>query len=355
MKLITIIQGIRVSPLIRLVFRHGITPLPLYLARFLVLFQGALISSLFALVERAKFRRKIRRFKPVKDPLFIIGHWRTGSTFLHQLLNLDPSFAAPTLVQTVIPDHFLFSTKYYRPILRKATSSSRPMDNVALGPDEPQEEEFALLRMGSASPLEHLIFPSRTTYFLSDYDQYIPHGKDKEKWERNLRNFYCKLTFSSGKRIVSKNPCHTMRIRLLAEMFPDAKFIHIVRDPLKVIPSTARMWDIVARESGLKKGWITPGLNEVALVLRQFLRHVEEEKKLLDKGSHAEVRFEDLEDNPLQTLKRLYEQLGLDFSPGFEKAVVTFLEGIGNYEKNTYTLSSQQRSQIMDLMNNRVH
>jgi len=241
MNVFTIILGTRFSVLMKLILRNGISLYPKYIARFLLLLVNSLITSSLILAEKKNYGRKTRDTAINLPPIFIIGHWRTGSTLLHQLISLDPQFTAPTLIQTVIPDHLLFSTKYYVPILEKASPKSRPMDNVPLSPAEPQEEEFALIRMGSVSPVEKLIFPGGKGYFLDGYDQYVPGGKKLESWKKNLLTFYKKITLQTGKQIISKNPYHTMRIELLAEMFPGAKFIHISRNPMIVVPSTIRM------------------------------------------------------------------------------------------------------------------
>jgi len=353
LKVITIIQGIRVPPLIKLVLRNGITPMPVYLLRFFVLLEGAVISSVFTMVERLKYHKQLKKVHFPAPPVFIIGHWRTGSTFLHQLLSLDPALTAPNLLQTVIPDHFLTSSKYYASILNKLTPAKRPMDNVALGPFEPQEEEFALIRMGSLSPLEKLLFPAGTKYFLEGYPHYVPTGRQGKIWEKNLLCFYRKLTFLTGKRIVSKNPCHTMRVDLLARMFPGSRFIHIVRDPMVVVPSTIRMWDIVAADNKLKRNWVSPGIEATAKVLDQFLEQVDREKHHLEAGQFSEVRFEILETDPMGALKKIYRELGLDFSPEFETALVHFLSGLKAYQKNRYEFSQENRETIQRVMKKR--
>jgi len=347
MKIFTILQGIRLLPLMKLICRNGISPLPIYMIRFLMLFQGSLISSLLTLAENYNYARKIRETDISKPPVFIIGHWRTGSTYLHQLFNLDPGFTTPNMVQTVIPDHFLFSTRYYVPILNRVLPKKRPMDNVALSPFEPQEEEFALVRMGSESPIVKLIFPSKNRYFLEGYDQYIPRGKKLETWKKNLVTFYTKLTISKGKQIVSKNPFHTMRLTLLAAMFPGAKFIHITRDPLIVVPSTIHMWNIVAEDNKLKRGWKKPTTGEVASVLGSYLEYVSEESKKLEQKQFSEVRFEDLEKNPLAELKRIYKELDLPFTDSFVSEVRQFISENRNYRKNSYQLTEEDKEIIM--------
>lgn len=342
MKIFTIILGARFTVLMKLVFRNGITPLPIYMIRFLMLLQGSLFTSLLIVAERIKFGRKTRETRLLKPPVFIVGHWRTGSTFLHQLLNLDPQFTTPTMVQTVIPDHFLFSTKYYVPILNRAMPKKRPMDNVALTPFEPQEEEFALLRMGSVSPVEMLLFPSKKHYFLKGYNEYIPEGRKLRIWKRNLLTLFRKITLETDRQIVSKNPFHTLRIALLAEMFPGARFIHIHRDPMVVVPSTIRMWNIVAGENCLKRGWKKPTIEETASVLRTFLDHVAEKSEALPHGTFTEVAFEALEKDPIGELKRIYSELDLPFTEPFQKLVNAFLSSNSEYRKNIYNLSEDE-------------
>ncbi len=191
MKIFTIILGTRFSVLIRMVLRNGITLYPEYLARLMMLMMNSLISSVLTLAEKQRFGKEIREITITRPPLFIVGHWRTGSTLLHQLISLDPQFTAPNMVQTTIPDHFLFSTRYYQPILRRALPKTRPMDNVFLSPLQPQEDEFALVRMGSESPLEKLIFPSgepadRGSLDHQDVEYSCPGKQDETELEKSF-------------------------------------------------------------------------------------------------------------------------------------------------------------------------
>lgn len=346
MKIFTIILGIRFFPLMKLFLRNGITPFPVYIIKFLMLLQSSLFSSVLTLVERINYFTKIRETEITKPPIFIIGHWRTGSTYLHQLFNLDSQFTTPNMVQTAIPDHFLFSTKYYVPILKRAMPQKRPMDNVPLSPFSPQEEEFALIRMGSESPIEKLIFPSKKRYFLEGYDQYIPEEKKLVVWKKNLYIFFKKLTLLTGKQIVSKNPYHTMRISLLADMFPGARFIHIKRNPMVVVASTIRMWNIVASENKLKKGWKKPTTDEVSSVLSSYVEYVVEESKKLSRHQFVEVQFENLEKDPLTELKRIYVELDLPFTDTFEMQVIRFLSENKDFKKNSYQLSEEDKAII---------
>jgi hypothetical protein len=347
MRVFTILVGMRLTVLMRLFFRNGITLYPVYLLRFLVMFQNALFSSVLALAERKNYGRKIKATEITSPPVFIIGHWRTGTTYLHQLIAKDKQFTAPALVHTVIPDHFLFSTRYYLPIMRLTTPRTRPMDNVRMEALEPQEDEFALVKMGSDSPLVKMLFPRGREFFLRDYDQFIPEGEKLETWKKNLLTFYRKLTLLEGKPIVSKNPYHTMRISLLAAMFPGARFIHIHRDPLVVVPSTIHMWNITARGNKMKRGWVSPSIEDASETYGSFLEYVADQRSKLDPGQFTEVAFEDLEKDPVKELKRIYEELGLVYTDDFDTEVARFLEKNRDYRKNRYQLSGDEEKRIM--------
>jgi len=346
MNIISLLIGIRFPVLVKMMSRNGFSLRPSFIPRLTVLLFNSLLSSFFALVENLKYSRLIRNVVIEKPPVFIIGHWRTGSTYLHQLINLDPQFTAPTTVQTVIPDHFLFSAKYYTPIMKRHTARGRSMDDIRVLPTGPQEDEFALIRMGSESPMEKLFFPSGNRYFLLGYGDYIPKEKDLEEWKKNLLTFYRKITFLTGKQIVSKNPYHTLRLPLLAELFPGARFIHICRSPYDVVPSTVRMWNIMAYANRLKNFWKEPDTGEVASVLRSFIDYVSREKKKIGRNQFAEIRFEDLENDPVKELKRIYSELNLTWSEGFEKLLMEFLASWKDYKKNIYRLTRQEKDTI---------
>jgi hypothetical protein len=343
---INVIMGIKFSTLFVMFLHKGIGVRPKYLVRFLLLVPNSLISQIFTWVEKIKYGKKIKHITINKPPIFIIGHWRSGTTLLHQLVSLDDQFTAPTLVQTIIPDHFLFSTKYYVPVLRKMLPRKRPMDEVELDPIAPMEDEFGLVRMGCSSPFEGLLFPSVQKKFLADIDEFIPKGKELVKWKKDFNYFLKKITFLTQKQIVLKNPFHTPRISLLSEMFPGARFIYIVRHPYKIIPSSINMWDIVARENAFKSGWQKPTVAETTEVLFKFWQSVDENKSALNKNQFVVVKYEYLEINPVKELKRIYSELNIEFKSSFETRIIQFMDEKRDYKKNTFSLSQIEKDTI---------
>lgn len=319
---------------------------PKYILRVLLLLQSAIWSSVFGVAERKRMQKSLQKHPLPEKPVFIIGHWRTGSTLLHQLMCLDEQFVSPSVFQVTVPDCFVSIEKYYKPFMGKMMGKKRPMDNVKFGPDAPQEDEFALFRMTQQSPLQKLIFPEGKAYFLLEDDAFCPGKHPSVMWESALIRFYKKLVFTSGKRLLIKNPFHSMRLAALKKLFPDACFIHIYRNPLDVVPSTINMWDIIARQNCLKEGWQKPEVAEVSRLYRVMLEHIDDGLKGMKETKSTAVKFEALESDPVGEIKRIYAQLGLSWSERFEDAMLAFLERERDYRKNVFQMPEADRATI---------
>ena len=118
-------------------------------------------------------------------------------------------------------------------------------------------------------------------------------------------------------RIVLKSPTHTARVRTILEVFPDARFVHIVRDPLVLFPSTVRLWKSLSQVQGLQvlsedAAWIERH------VLDTFVRMYEcfeQDRELIPAGRLVDVRYEDLVADPVGQMRQVYRGLNLgDFA-----------------------------------------
>ncbi|MDX1387138.1 MAG: phosphatidylglycerol lysyltransferase domain-containing protein [bacterium] len=85
-------------------------------AAFKITLYSLLNSSLFG-IQQATLGRRIRKVQLKEDPLFIIGHWRTGTTLMHELLASDPNHRSPTTYESLSPNHFLL-TEFFADHLR---------------------------------------------------------------------------------------------------------------------------------------------------------------------------------------------------------------------------------------------
>ena len=206
-----------------------------YIPRVLLVTFVTIILYPFVILEKILFDRKIKKMK-IKSPVFIIGHMRSGTTFLHYLLSKDDRFAYATTSQTVFPWIFLSLEKIIKPFMRYVLPSKRPMDNMAIREDYPQEEELAIANLCPYSPNNGAYFPKHLEEFYRKYSFFENINKKIiNKWKKIYTYFLKKITYKNfGKRILSKSLVNSGRINLLLEMFPDAKFIFIYRNPYKL-------------------------------------------------------------------------------------------------------------------------
>ncbi len=131
-------------------------------------------------------------------------------------------------------------------------------------------------------------------------------------------------------------------------MFPRSKFIHIVRHPDNVIPSTIYMWDIVQQQNRLNFPVNRPDFTETVGVLVSLLAAIETDRMQLQPGHFVEIRFEDLEKNPVDVLKKIYHLLDLQFTSEFEANIQDFVRETVDFRKNEFSLTPREKSFIRE-------
>lgn len=277
---------------------------------------AAALNSVAHGFEEVFVNRGIDRVAIEHPPVFVLGHWRSGTTLLHELLIRDPQFSYPTTYQCILPSHF-GHTGYLKPLLGLLLPSQRPMDEMAFGWERPQEDEFALCNLGLPSPYWWIAFPDQADRFRRYLDFADATDQEREAWKRGFLRLLRRMTRKDSRRLVLKSPTHTARIRLLRELFPGAKFVHVSRDPMSVVPSTLRMWSRLMESHRLGRGCDGLDREFVVETFERMYRRYEEDVALLPPGTLSEIRFEELTTRPVDVLERVYDELKLD---GFEAA-----------------------------------
>jgi hypothetical protein len=170
-----------------------------YLLRAVAISFSALINSPCRAYEEFRYRRKWEQVS-VPPPLFVLGHWRSGTTHLHNLLGLDDRFACPSLYQVHYPHTFLSTEQSLSALVGFLLPRHRPYDNVRLDLQVPDEDEFAMCVLGCLSPYLSGVFPRRA----ETYDQYLTFrnapAQAIEQWKSALRVFLQKLTLRYASR-----------------------------------------------------------------------------------------------------------------------------------------------------------
>lgn len=282
-------------------------------------------------------------------PVFVVGHWRTGTTLLHELLILDDRHTSPTFLHCFSPCDFLLTEGVLKKHLGFLLPEKRPMDNMAVGWDRPQEDEFALCLLGQPSTYADVAFPNRPPLDPGAMDlSGLSRGRLNE-WERVFVKFLKQVQYRDRRRLVLKSPPHTARIPTLLKLFPGAKFVHIVRDPFEVYPSTVNLWTAFNKKHGLQ----TPRHPERVeqKVLREFRTlydRLGEAKPLIPKGDFVEVRYEELTADVVGTMGRVYAALGLDGFDRVRPKLEAFATASRGYEKNRWELTPEQRATVRE-------
>lgn len=340
--------GATLGDWLNLLWRHRGAIDPQYWPRALLLTAGNCLNSVLAWRESTLYDREIAAVD-IRPPLFILGHWRSGTTHLYNLLAQDPRFAYPNVYQVLYPHTFLTTERYFPIALGALFPRTRLIDNVHANFETPEEDELARCNATFLSPYMGWVFPRCQDH----YDRYLTlrEAPDEEvaAWKAAFRHFLKKLTWRYDRPLLLKSPPHTCRIRLLLEMFPEARFVHVHRNPYVVFQSTRSLVRTMPRMMGLQR----PGTQDVdAWIIRRYRTMYDvffEERRLIPDGRFHEVSFEELEMNPIREVRRIYERLNLPRFDAVQPALQRYVSSISDYRRSEHPeLPASKRHEIAE-------
>ncbi len=304
-------------------------------------------NSLLAGTQSLFWKRKIEATQLRDDPIFVVGHWRSGTTLLHELLSADPRHTCPDTYSCLAPSHFLVSRYLVPWWLQLLMPKRRPMDNVRVGWKQPQEDEWALCLLGLPTVYRTIAFPRRLPQCPESLTLDQLPADVQGNWDHTLLQFLKSVMVGRDQqRLVLKSPTHTARIGHLAKLFPRARFVHVVRDPLSVFPSTMRLWTRLATDHGLQ----LPDQDELEqYVLDTFVQMYDAfqlQREQLAPQQICDVHYERLIADPVGQLQRVYEQLELGqfdtARPHFEQLTAA----MSGYQVNRYEVPDALRQRV---------
>jgi hypothetical protein len=336
----------RFSNLVRMACRHGVE-LP-YLPRFLGVALLSLLRQPVIWTESFRYGSRIREQAIDLDPVFVIGHWRSGTTHLQNILSKDPQFAGVSLDQAALPLDFLSLGGFFNGPMSNALPKKRLMDNVAVATDSPWEEELALACTSPLSFYNVSFFPKGIGRIFRE--SILFDGGDAvlvEQWKQDYLAFLKKVQMTQpGKRFMLKNPANSARISVLLELFPDARFIHIHRNPYKVFASTLHLYLKAQEEWGFHRVNRTALIEHILETYLHLMNACLEQLEALPGNRLAEIAFHDLQQSPMETIRQAYTNLELD---GFDEAAPHFsdyLDSVRDYKKNRLQLAAEEKARI---------
>ncbi len=298
---------------------------------------------------------------PPTAPLFILGCWRSGTTWLHRLLTCDPDLASPTLLQTLNPHTFAFLQGRAGPAWarrlygrwarfhwgRRLHRWKRPSDAMETGPDYPGEDEFAMLMLARSDLLQHLVGRDKAHYWAR-YLELDLSPQEHQLWQRQWLWFLGKVAAPNPQRpLLLKSPNHTARLGSLLNIWPEARFVHLHRHPYEVFQSlSAHLERVESLGDRLEPRWRSPELSALELYSRLYRPYLAR-REGLPPEQLVEVGYRQLCEDPVGQLQRIYRQLEM---PGWDRAepkLRALLQSQRNYRSTIHLpLSPTQRQQV---------
>jgi omega-hydroxy-beta-dihydromenaquinone-9 sulfotransferase len=304
-------------------------------------------NSLLAKMQSVAHAEALEKTK-VSPPIFLLGFWRSGTTFLHELFCCDPRFGFPSTYACMNSAHFLLTEQGFHK-RRGKQEAYRPMDNMQYSWTSPQEDEFALLCMGAPSPYEALLVPSLMSDPQMLLDLRHRSAEEQDRWKRTIQLFLRELTVQQSKPMVLKSPTHGFRFPLLPSIFPESQFVIIERNPYEVFASNLKLWKTLLEMYSLESA---SSEQIEKFVLAAYLIHEE----AITEGTHqissekvARVRYENLVADPLREMKRIYSELKL---PGYEDArssIESYIASVAGHQRNRLVLSPAQKNSVDEM------
>jgi len=287
------------------------------------------------------------RRTPIPSPLFVVATPRSGTTYLHHLLSLDHErFVSFKLYQTVAPSILLDRLVDQLHALDQQTDLglSRLVDAIdqRMFTDWDDihrvglrafEEDENLFIYALASPALYLLFP---------YIQALPELADLRSFEaRALTRLSTDYRESVRRLVYLSGGAHTpllktvllpSRLQVAETAFPDARYVHVVRDPRQAIPSAVSMFHAMWRTHSPEIEANSEATRALARMFVDHYRALGEQRRSLPESRVTTVRYEALMEDPVASVESIYRALGLEMHDAFRERVQAAVRAAGGFK-----------------------
>jgi hypothetical protein len=253
----------------------------------------------------------------IREPLFIVGLPRSGTTLLHILLAADPCHRAPLTWEVMSPSPPTSQEREQR--IQRAARNLAALRWLA-----PTFE--AVHTTGAELPQECVSLMSPT--FMSDQFDTMYKIPTYRAWffSQDLRpayqfhhRFLQHLQFrKSCDRWILKAPAHMFAAPALLSIYPDARFVQVHRDPLEAVASVSSLVTILRRVFSDSIDPVQVGQDAItywAQAVKTFLRARDQ----LPASRVCDLYYADVRHDPIAAARRVYEHFGSSFSKRIEE------------------------------------
>ena len=275
----------------------------------------------------------------IREPLFIVGLPRSGTTLLHTLLAADPEHRVPLTWEVMTPSPPTGDHEQRR--IQRATQSCNYLDWLAptfrhvhaVGAELPQE------CVGLMTP-SFMSDQFDTMYYVPSYRAWFFRQDLLPAYEYH-RRFLQHLQFRrSARRWVLKAPTHMSALPTLLSVYPDALFVQTHRQPLEAMASVSSLITILRR---VFSDAVDPLVvcRDAVQYWSQTLDTFLQERDRLPHKRICDLDFLEIRRDPIAAVRRIYKHFGWLLSPETEQRmrVVLARQSREQYGNHRYDLS----------------
>ena len=303
----------------------------------------------FRVLQRWLFDKEIDKIDlETKQPIFIIGHWRSGTTHLHYAFHKDKQFGTLSNYQTFSVTTSLLSKRFIKFILSPLMPKERTQDNIKMTVDKPGEEEQPMAIISTRTGMHSWVFPKNFSYFKK-YNLFQGITIDeKSAWQEDYLYLLKTISFANNKKqLLLKNPHNTSRVKELLELFPNAKFVFIHRNPFEVYISMIHLFSKVLETQFLQYATLKEREELILYIYKETMQKYLAERHLIPEGNLFEIRFDEFAGNEMYWMEKIYSEMNI---PGFENAkpnIQQYIDSVKTYKKNSFrNISPEMKARI---------
>lgn len=285
----------------------------------------------------------------IEQPVFIVGNFRSGTTFLHRLLAKDEHFTGMKTWEIYIAPSII-QRKLVHWLMKINRMIGNPIGKIIAG-FEKALKNYSYMHPAGLEKIEedgHVFLHTWSTYNLFAFfpfpglvHQYIYYDEEVSEEQKEQDMAYYKevlqrhIYANNGKRYISKSPTYSPKVKTLHKKFPDAKFINLVRSPLRVIPSSVSMFSNHWKAYGEpEKDYPQPAQDVMREQAKHWYVYPHRYLKTLPPDQYIVVRFQDLVSNPKETIENIYAQFGMEITPEYRQILIEETERAKHYTSN---------------------
>jgi len=329
------ILGTDINNWLRLLIRNKFNIYIKFIPKVIFLTLFSILNLPFQLFEYFIYSAKINKVN-LKSPIFVLGHPRSGTTYLNNLLSKDPSLSYSNTYNVLVPHIFLTIDKGLKNIMSKVLPPTRPQDNVKMTIDSPKEEEFAMANISQTSYFFGFFFPKRI-YENFEESVLFTDDKNRKHWQKKYDFFLKKIAFKNkNNRLLLKSPANTARLKEIYELYPDAKFIHICRNPYDVYRSTVGLYEKVIPITSFQRIDKQEIENFILTAYPKIYNKYFAGKEIIPANQLYELKYEDFIKSPVAHIEKAYDYLGINNFNMAKSFIEKEVKDVADYETNTY-------------------